>query len=478
MASLDALLRRSADRFGDRIAVVDDQVTLSHAGLVDGVDALAEHLSRSGVGRGDIVAFRLPNGLGAIEVFRACWAIGATAAPIHPAAGDVDTAALVARLHPAATILGAAQLDDLRRGHPPDPPGHAPRRIPDDVAVLLATSGSTGTPKLVALTHDALTHKASQMPAVHGLDEHDVVLMPAPMSHMSGLLNGVLLPGAAGMACVPMARWRPDEALALMEAHRVTFMVGPPTFFVGLLDDPTFVPERVAALRLVSSGGAGVTPAFVRRATQDLGATVKRTYGSTEAPTVATSRPGDDPSDAAERDGRLLEGVDARLVDPATGAAVAGAGPGELCLRGPELFAGYLTDEGILDPARDDAGWFHTGDLAILADGWLTITGRLKDLIIRGGENIAASEIEEVLERHPAVGQAAAVGLPDDRLGEVVAAFVVADAGLDLEACRAWCIAEGLARHKIPERLEVLDALPVLATGKVDKAALRTRAAG
>ncbi len=472
MTLLDSLLRRAT---GERAALVDADSTTMFGALTAASDDLADRLRAVGVSAGHVVAFQLPTGRSHVILLRACWRLGAVAAPLHPAATEAEVASLVARLRPAVHIVGPDAAERLAAGRLDATPADPPRSVDPALAVVLATSGSTGTPKLVAHTHDALAHKATQMPGVHGLGPDDVVLMPAPMAHMSGLLNGVLVPGAAQMACVPMARWRPDEALAAIEHHGVTFMVGPPTFFVGLMNDPGFRPERVATLRLISSGGAGVTPAFVERAAERLGAVVKRTYGSTEAPTIATTTIDDPPTMRATCEGHPLEGVELRLVDPATGDD-AGSGPGELCVRGPELFAGYLRDDGTLDPARDPDGWFRTGDLATIdPDGWLTITGRVQDVIIRGGENIAAAEVEQVLEAHPSIRQAAVVGRPDDRLGEVVAAYIVVEreTEFDLDACRAWCASQGLSRFKTPEVIQVVDTLPVLASGKVDKAALR-----
>jgi acyl-CoA synthetase (AMP-forming)/AMP-acid ligase II len=198
---------------------------------------------------------------------------------------------------------------------------------------------------------------------------------------------------------------------------------------------------------------------------------VKRTYGSTEAPTVTTGHAGDDPIRLRETDGRPTGDVQIHL------------GPSdELWVRGPELFVGYT------DPARtaeavattdDGREWFRTGDVGRLDDGWLTVTGRIKDLIIRGGENISAAEVEATLEAHPSVRQAVAVGEPDERLGEKVCAFVVCVPGgsFDLEDCRVWFRARGLARYKTPERIVVAEALPLLAAGKIDRAALRRAAA-
>jgi acyl-CoA synthetase (AMP-forming)/AMP-acid ligase II len=241
------------------------------------------------------------------------------------------------------------------------------------------------------------------------------------------------------------------------------------------MDAPGFSPARVESLRLVSSGGAGVTPAFVDEASQRLGARVKRTYGSTEAPTITTSTPRDSVRRARETDGRATGVAELRVSDPVTGREQPVGESGELWLRGPELFAGYTDRE--QTRAAISKGWFRTGDLATVdADGWLTIVGRIKDVIIRGGENIAAAEVEGVLEAHPMVRQAVAVGFPDDRLGERVCAFVVASGPFDLDACRAWFERQGVARFKTPERVVRVDELPLLAAGKPDRAALRARA--
>jgi cyclohexanecarboxylate-CoA ligase len=275
----------------------------------------------------------------------------------------------------------------------------------------------------------------------------------------------VLVPGAAGMRTVLMAKWDPERALQLVRDERITFMVGPPTFFVQLMAAPGFGTDTVAPLRLVSSGGSGVTPAFVEEATTRLGARVKRSYGSTEAPTITSSGAHDSEQRAAETDGRPVGECELRI-----------ARDGELLVRGPELFAGYADAE--QTRAAVTRGWFATGDLATVdGEGWLTIVGRKKDVIIRGGENIAAGEVEELLVAHPAVREAVAVGYPDERYGERVCAFVLSDQPFDLETCRAWFAARGAARFKTPEQVVQVDAFPVLAAGKVDRAALRERAA-
>ncbi|MGI0129283.1 MAG: class I adenylate-forming enzyme family protein, partial [Thermoplasmata archaeon] len=314
--------------------------------------------------------------------------------------------------------------------------------------MALFTSGSTGKPKAVLHTQRGLAWKALLMREVHGLGSHDVVLMPAPLAHISGLLNGILVPGVSGMRTVFMARWDAERALQLIESDRVSFMVGPPTFFVGLTSASGFDPRRVESLRLISSGGAAVTPGFVMSASEALGCSVKRTYGSTEAPTITTSREGDSAEMARDTDGRAVGEAELRVSDPATGRRLPPGAAGEVWVRGPELFVGY-GDPAETAAAHARGSWFRSGDLAILDEaGWLRIVGRIKDVIIRGGENISASEVEAVLEAHPAVRQAAAVAYPDPVMGERVAAFVVAPESFDLEAARAWFAERGVARFK------------------------------
>jgi cyclohexanecarboxylate-CoA ligase len=428
-----------------------DQPPLDEAlGPATGVADLAGGLHGLGVGRGDVVAWQRPNGPDVAQLYRACWRLGALAAPIHERAGDAEVARLLARLDPAAFFTEGDEL-------PAGPPAAAVGRAAD-LACVLWTAGTSGEPKGVLHTQRALAYKATTMVDVHGLTADDVVLMPAPLAHISGLLNGLLVPQAAGMRAVFMAKWDPEHALDLIEAEGVTFMVGPPTFFIGLMAAPGFSPERVESLRLISSGGAGVTPAFVDEATERLGAVVKRAYGSTEAPTVATAWAGDPPDRARDTDGRATGAVELRLGES-----------DELLVRGPELFAGYLDGP---DPTED--GWFPTGDQATISeDGWLTITGRLKDVIIRGGENVSVAAVEAVLEAHPSVRHAVVVGEPDERLGERVVAVVEATEPFDLAECQRWFAEQGATKFTWPERVEVVDQIPVLPAGKPDRAAVK-----
>ncbi len=429
--------------------------------LLGGAPELARGLRSLGIRRGDIVAWQAPNWPEVVELYRACWQLGAVAAPIHHQAGPADVDQLLRQLDPAC-FLARDELRDRVRSLASGSAYHAVHARPADVAAVLWTGGSEGEPKGVLHTHRSLAHKAVTMVRAHGLTSGDAVLMPAPLAHISGLLNGVLVPGAAGMSSVLMERWDADQAIALIEANAISFMIGPPTFFVGMMAASTFDHTRVRSLRLISSGGAGVTSDFVVEAQTRFGAHVKRSYGSTEAPTITTSTAADPPDRASHSDGRVVGSAVLRI-----------AADGELLVQGPELFAGYLDP----DQTRNAVtrGWFHTGDLATLDDGWLTITGRKTDTIIRAGENIAAAEVERIVAAHPAVREVAAVGEFDPRLGERVCVFVVGDASFDLDECRRWFETQGVARFKTPERVEHLDTMPTLPAGKINRTELRAR---
>jgi cyclohexanecarboxylate-CoA ligase len=427
--SLDALLTRAAD-----------------PALAGRVARVAGGLRTLGVRAGDAVAWQSPNRDEVALLYRACWRLGAIAAPVHHQMGPADRAIVLECVQPALVV---DDLDALPDGEPVAEPWAETGRL----AAVLFTSGSSGSPKGVLHTQETLAFKATQMQHAHALGPDDCVLMPAPAAHISGLLNGITLPGVVPFRTVFMARWDPEAALTLIERERVTFMVGPPTFFVSMMQSPGFSGSRVATLRLISSGGAGVGEAFVAEAARAFGARVKRTYGSTEVPTIIT-------------DGRTIGPVEVKVDSN-----------GALLARGPEVCAGYV-DVAQTEEAFTADGWFRTGDLAAFEpDGRIEIVGRLKDVIIRGGENISAAEIEAVLEAHPDIRHAVAVGQPDAVMGERVVAFVEAPGTFDLAACRDWFEARGVARFKTPERVVVVDALPLLASGKADRTALRARAA-
>jgi acyl-CoA synthetase (AMP-forming)/AMP-acid ligase II len=278
------------------------------------------------------------------------------------------------------------------------------------------------------------------------------------------------------MRTVLMERWEAERGLALIEAERISFMIGPPAMFVGLMELPGFERQRVQSMRVVSSGMMGVSPEFVDAAQDGLGAIVKRSYGSTEAPTVSACTNLDPAERRRRSDGRAVGDAEIRIADPASGRWRSPGQVGEVWIRGPELFAGYGDSGDTAVAVR--RGWFRSGDLGVLdGEGWLAITGRIKELIIRGGENISSAEVERALELHPEVVQAAVVGCPDERLGEKVAAFVVGRSQIDVEECRRWFAELGVARFKTPEIVVQVEQLPLLAAGKPDRTCLRARAA-
>ena len=466
--------------------VVDGDTRLSGAEAESLVARVAGGLHARGVTKGAAVAWQVPNSLAAAVLVRACWRLGAVAAPLLHTFGAADVEAALAQIDPALVLdLGPEVIsspDALVQalgGAPLSVGGLRPVK-PSDVALVLFTSGSTGIPKAVLHTHRGLSWKALLMTRVHRLSGSDAVLVPAPMAHISGLLNGVLVPGAAGMRSVVMRRFDAERALTLVAGERITFMAGPPTFFIAMgaaIGDASGAGVDVSSVRLISSGGASVTPAFIEETARIFDCRVKRTYGSTEAPTVTTST-NDDPFEIArDTDGRAIGEVQLRISDPESGARLQKESAGELWVRGPEMFAGYA-DAAQTAAVIAPGGWFRTGDLATVdGEGWLRVVGRLKDVIIRGGENISASEVEAALEAHPDVRHAVAVGYPDPLMGERVAAFVESTSPFDLEQCRRWFTNRGIATFKTPERVVRLERLPLLGSGKADRAELRRQAA-
>jgi acyl-CoA synthetase (AMP-forming)/AMP-acid ligase II len=468
------------------VAIVDGPVRLDHAQVDAAVGGLAGGLRQRGVGHGDVVAWQLPNWYEAMLLYRACWQLGSIAVPLHHRLGVSELTGVLnvveprlllsgpglplAEFGPSITVRGGSgEFDEMLNG-----PALSPSPVTGhDLAVGVLTSGSTGQPKVVLHSHRALAYKARIQEQVHGLRAGDVVLMPAPLSHVSGLLNGVLLPGASGMTTVLMDVWDPTRALGLIEGEKVTFMGGPAVFLTGMVESPQFTPSRVRTLRVSSMGGSSMTPAALAALADRLGCTVKRTYGSTEVPTVTTMHAGDPADKGRETDGRPVGEAEVIVVDPADGTPRNTGEVGEVWLRGPEMFAGYAIAAQTAE-AVADGGWLRTGDLGVMdKNGWLTIAGRIKELIIRGGENIASAEVEALLEAHPAVRHAVAVGYPDRMLGERVAAVVVAEEGFDVDACRRWFTERGVAKFKTPEAVVHVETIPMLVTGKADRAKLK-----
>ncbi len=413
------------------------------------------HRASADLEPGQPTAFQLPTSPEGVIAYRACWRAGAVPVPLLHADGGRQ------RDH-AFALLGLNRLFDPtdHAAGDPSPPPPAPTN-PDDRALIMFTSGSSGVPKGVVHTQASIAYKVRQYIHISGLTADDTVLFPASLAHVAGLLHGVLIPGALSMKTVLMARWDPGEALRLIEQEQATYMIGPPTFFNDLMDHPDFSPSRTASFRFLSIGGSSVTPAFVHRAREAFGCIVKRAYGSTEAPTVTACTNHDDPERMANTDGRPFSPTQIRIDEH-----------GEIQVHGPEVTVGYL-DPAHTAAAFTDDGWFRTGDLGQIDEGgFLTVVGRLGDKIIRGGENIDANEVEAILEAHPAVGQAVVLGEPDHRLGERVAAFVVADGSFNLDECRRWFSESGAARFMTPERIIPIDDMPTMPSGKPDRTQL------
>jgi acyl-CoA synthetase len=471
---------------------------------------LAAGLRRLGVGPGDVVAFQLPNWTEAAETFYGVAALGATLVPIvhfygpkelryilsesrarvlvtadrfgrqdflagleglRPELPTLEHVVVVRATESAALPAGVQGFEELADA----PPLAEPLPVdPDWPAVVGYTSGTTASPKGVIHTHRSLVFEVRQLAS--NMPENDrASLIGAPVAHAIGMLGGLLLPPYHGRAIHLIDVWEPAAVLDAMVKADLTSGTGSTYFLTSLLDAAGFGPEHAERMPWVGLGGSPVPAAVCERA-EGLGIAVTRNYGSTEHPSTTGSKAGD-PRDKRHRsDGRALPGVELRLVD-ADGRDVAVGEPGEIWSRGPDLCAGY-TDPA-LNQAFDPEGWYRTGDVGVLDhEGYLTITDRLKDIIIRGGENVSAAEVEEVLQRMPGVAEVAVVAAPDPRLGEHGCAFVRILPGCaapQLAALRRHLEAEGLARQKWPEELRVLPEFPRTPSGKIVKAELRRR---
>ncbi|MCC7076112.1 MAG: AMP-binding protein [Acidimicrobiia bacterium] len=485
--------------------LVQGDVRLSLQDLDRKSAALARGLVSRGVEPGAVVAHQLPNWWQAVVLSWAVLRAGAVLAPITPALRASEVGWILERTRARLAVVprvfrgvdhvelvGSARADTsllvadspefdalLAPGEESD--GALPEPGAGDPAVILFTSGTTAGPKGVVHTHETLRCETDSLVAPHGITPRDCLLLPMPLTHVAGFVYGVLFPALLGTKVVLMDRWDPAEALRTIERERVTFMIGTPVFLRTMLDRPEFTEADLSSLRLWSMGGAGVTPDNVREASAALPACwCKRTYGSTEYPTATTSYPGDPPEKCEETDGREIGSARVRIVDPVTGADVPTGWQGEVLLRGPEMCVGYL-DVDEQTAAFDAEGWFRTGDTGVRdEDGYLTIVGRIKDIIIRGGENISAREVEEAVALHPAVADVAVVRMPDRVMGEKACAYVVLVPGqtLSLEALTSHLAAGGLAAYKWPERLEIRDELPRTDSGKVRKPDLEAEVTG
>jgi acyl-CoA synthetase (AMP-forming)/AMP-acid ligase II len=345
---------------------------------------------------------------------------------------------------------------------------------PHDVSMLFYTSGTTADPKGVQHTPSTLGAVVRYHARLFPPRPDDRSLLQFPLNHVGGIVMFVMLQVAHGGSVVFMDAYDPELALDLIERHQVTSAGGPPAVLLGLLGARRFSPAKVASVRTSGSGAADVSPELMRQVREKLGAFAFRSYGMTECPMFTSGAPGDPEEKLLTTDGRPVPGAVARLVDE-DGRPVGANVEGEIEVYGPQLCVGYLDPS--LNAAFTPDGFFRSGDLGVVdAAGFLRITGRRKDVIIRKGENLSAKGIEDDLAAHPEVADVAVVGVPDPQSGERVCACVVLRPGaerLTLAEVRAFLEARGVMRQKIPEQLEILPELPRNATGKVKKHELR-----
>lgn len=353
-----------------------------------------------------------------------------------------------------------------------------PRVDPGDAAQIQYTSGTTGRPKGAVLHHRGIVNNARFYVERLGLAAGNVQLSPMPLFHTAGCVMSVLGTLVSEGTLVLPPFFDPGHLLELIEAERIEVVVGVPTMLIGLLDHSRFNDTDVSSMRCLVTGGAVVTPGLVRRVEAAFGASLCIVFAQTEAsPVITQTAPDDDPADRATTLGRPLPHTEVKIIDIASGATVAPDVVGELCTRGYHVMTGYFDDPEGTAAAIDPGGWLHTGDLASMdARGYCRIGGRLKDMIIRGGENIHPREIEEVLFGHEDVADVAVVGVPDPVWGEQVAAFIRPAAGRtpDPDQLFAYC-RERLAPHKTPRHWTMLDAFPLTPSGKIQKYRLRER---
>ena len=506
--TLAALARDMAATRPATIAVMDEAGALDYATCLARATDLARGLVDMGIRPGDTVSFQLPNWTEAVILNLACALGGFVINPVIPIYRQaelsfiladcrariafipgqwrgVDYAGIYADLRPrlpdlahVVTVRGAA--DDAAsfaaieaRGRGSDHPLH--EAGPDSAKLIIYTSGTTGLPKGVIYSHNQSRRPLWSSVQAWGLGAGDTLLMPSPVTHVTGYSYGMEMPFQFGTRTVLMERWDAVAALEIARREGVDFMIGATPFLAELVAQGEKQGEALPSLRIYACGGAAVPPALIDRANrQFVNCRAFRVFGSSECPMV-TQGCLDDMHLAARSDGRVND-WDVKVVDGADQPVPAGQ-EGEILARGPSLFRGY-TDPAATREAFDADGYFRTGDLGtVTADGILTVTGRKKDIIIRGGENLSAKEIEDALHTHPAIREAAVVSMPHPRLGEGVCAYVIpAVAGQmpDVAAITDFLRDYGLARQKCPDRIEVVDDLPRTASGKVQKHVLRT----
>lgn len=511
-------LDEAAERFPDKVAIAGHdsttgrQTTLSYRQLRILADRIALGLVALGVERSAVVSAQLPNWWQFVAIKLACTRIGAVFNPVMPIFRHHELTFMFRLAQSKVVIVPRVfrgfdhrrMIMDIRRDLPDlehvlviggekeesfediltdrrwedemDAEAVFAERTlkPDEVMQLLYTSGTTGEPKGAMHTPNTQFSNIVEFAARMRLSDQDVIFMPSPFAHQVGYIYGVMLPIYLGAKLVLQDVWSPELALQRIQDEGATFTMAATPFLADLADAPMLPRYDVSTLRIFACAGAPIPGALVARAQQRLGARIVAAWGMTEVCLVTQTLLDDPEEKVFGTDGIALPGMELRIVEPETRRERPRGEGGLLLCQGAGTFVGYLKRPEMYDIDAD--GWFSTGDLARMdADGYIRITGRVKDIIIRGGENIPVVEIESVLYRHPAVKQVAIVGMPDERLGERACAFVVlhAEARLDLSAMTAFLEDNRVARPYWPERLEIVDALPQTASGKIQKFKLR-----
>ena len=508
--TMSALTERAARQWPARPALVQAECLLTYRELRDLVERAAGWLAGAGAGPGDVVCWQTPNWWEAHVLGLAIWHLGAVSCPVVPFYREHELRQIIGQVRPAVVVtageyrgfahgeafdelLAEARLDHTARvilrgsraGWTPfdDVIAARPRRAcatatADQPCLVLFTSGTTSAAKGAVHSSQTLLAETRQLADAWGLGWEDVSYMAAPLQHITGVLNAMTIPLLTGACAVLADRWVPEQAVRDIAAHRVTWSAGATVFLQELIEAARDRGIRLP-LRMFACGGAPVPRAVMERS-EEQGIPAARVYGLTELPTVTAMNRSYPFAARAETDGAVAPGVEVRVVDGDTRTLSAGS-EGELLVRGPERMIGYL-DAASNRAALDDDGWLRTGDVGTLDPaGYLTVTGRLKDIVNRGGEKFSARDIEDLLAAHPAVRQAAVVPGPDARFGEVPVAFVVLDAAVldpaglgpaDPDAADQLARhlhAAGLARQKTPAGWHFLDALPMTPSGKVKK---------
>jgi HIP---CoA ligase len=516
--SIPSMIAASGERFGDRPAIIDGDTRLSYAELVDESQRFGAALVAAGIEPGDRVAIWAFNSARWVVAVLGLFQAGAVLVPVNTRFKGVEAADVLRRSRAKALItvtdfLGTdyvamlgdtgielADLTTVVVSHGPDVPGTQPwdafverateatdaevrrRRVAvrtGDPSDILFTSGTTGVPKGVVQTHGRTLLVASDWVAMTGLEAGDRYLMVNPYFHMFGLKAGILAAVCAGATMLPEPVFDVDRVLARVAAEHVTVLPGAPTLYQSILDHPDRARHDLSSLRVAVTGAADIPVELIRRIDDELPfSRIITGYGLTEGGTAAATSPGDDVETIATTVGRPRPGFELRITDD-RGVEVAPGEPGEIRLRGGSIMSHYLDDPEATAQALSPDGWLRTGDLGIVDPaGCLRIVGRSKDMFIVGGFNAYPAEIENGLLRHPDIQQAAVIGIPDERLGEVGMAFVVVTPGSSTTASDIveWS-RDQMANYKVPRMVELIDQLPLNATGKVVKEALRERAA-